>query len=77
MLSKIGEPIKKLRPREQRPGETRVVAGDAAVSVLAAAVSHTHLGACEVPAMPKDRAKLAQADIDRIVAWIRAGARND
>jgi len=59
------------------PGETRVVAGNPATSVLVAAVSHTDLGACDVPAMPKDRAQLSQADIERIVAWIRAGARND
>jgi hypothetical protein len=59
------------------PGETRVVAGDASRSVLAAAVTHTDLGACDVPTMPRNRAKLSQADIDRILAWIRAGARDD
>jgi hypothetical protein len=59
------------------PGETRVVAGDPSRSVLAAAVTHTDLGACDVPTMPRNRAKLSQVDIDRILAWIRAGARDD
>jgi hypothetical protein len=59
------------------PGETRVVPGNPSESVLAAAISHVDLGACDVPTMPRDRAKLAQADIDRIIAWINAGARDD
>jgi hypothetical protein len=59
------------------PGETRVVAGEPSRSVLAAAVTHTDLGACDVPTMPRNRAKLSQVDIDRILAWIRAGARDD
>jgi hypothetical protein len=59
------------------PGETRAVAGNPASSVLAAAITHTDLGSCDVPTMPRDRAKLPQADIDRIIAWIRAGARDD
>jgi hypothetical protein len=54
-----------------------VVAGDPSASVLAAAITHTDLGACDVPTMPRNRAKLPQEDIDRILAWIRAGARDD
>ena len=64
-------------PSTTCPGETRVVAGEPSASVLAAAITHTDLGACDVPTMPRNRAKLAQNDIDRILAWIRAGARDD
>jgi hypothetical protein len=64
-------------PSTTCPGETRVVPGDPSASVLAAAITHTDLGACDVPTMPRNRAKLSQDDIDRILAWIRAGARDD
>jgi len=64
-------------PSTTCPGETRVVAGDPERSVLAAAINHTDLGACDVPTMPRNRAKLSQADIDRVLAWIRGGARDD
>jgi hypothetical protein len=64
-------------PSTTCPGETRVVAGEPSRSVLAAAISHSDLGACDVPTMPRNRAKLPEDDIDRILAWIRAGARDD
>lgn len=59
-------------------GQKRVVANDPANSVLFHSVDRTMLGSCRVPQMPAGgAAKLAQADIDRIRAWIMAGAMNN
>ena len=55
------------------PG-TRVVAGDAAGSVLYRTVSGENLGGDR---MPRGRAALPSADIQLIEGWIAAGAMND
>jgi hypothetical protein len=57
-------------------GEKRVVAGDAASSVLAHAVDHTNLGSCTVTPMPPG-GMLTAAQVEQIKSWIQAGAMND
>lgn len=58
-------------------GEKRVVAGDPENSVLMHALDQTMLGSCRVPAMPRNAAKLGQADLDKVRSWIEAGAQNN
>ena len=59
-------------------GEKRVVAGDPDKSELFHTLDRTQIGMCSrTPRMPEGKAKLAQADIDVIKAWIQAGAMND
>jgi hypothetical protein len=58
-------------------GQKRVVANDPAASVFFHSVDRTMLGSCNVPQMPQGGAKLGQADIDKVKAWIMAGAMNN
>jgi hypothetical protein len=58
-------------------GQKRVVANDPANSVLFHSVERTMLGSCNVPQMPAGMAKWSQADIDKVKAWIMAGAMNN
>jgi hypothetical protein len=59
-------------------GEKRVVAGDPMKSELVHTLDRTQIGSCfNTPKMPDNKPKLAQADIDTITAWIKAGAMND
>jgi len=59
-------------------GAKRVVPSDPNTSELVHALSHTMLPGCaRTPMMPAGRSKLAQRDIDLVVSWVRAGAKND
>lgn len=58
-------------------GEQRVVPGIAEASVLFHALSHSALGLCDVPTMPRNGAQLSAAQITRVQDWIAAGARDD
>jgi hypothetical protein len=58
-------------------GQKRVVANDPANSVLFHSIERTMLGSCNVPQMPAGAQKWAQADIDKVKAWIMAGAMNN
>lgn len=58
-------------------GQKRVVAGDAANSVLYHSLEQTNLGSCMAPKMPRGMAKWSAANIDTVKAWINAGAKND
>jgi hypothetical protein len=58
-------------------GQKRVVVNDPANSVFFHSVDRTMLGSCNVPQMPSGGNKLAQADIDKVKAWIMAGAMNN
>lgn len=56
-------------------GEKRVVAGDPNKSELVHTLQRTTIGSCvRTPRMPDNQPKLPQADIDRVVAWVMAGA---
>lgn len=56
-------------------GETRVVANNAAGSLLVKKIDHV-AGTCG-STMPLRGAKIANAKIDLVKAWIAAGAKND
>jgi hypothetical protein len=58
-------------------GQKRVVANDPTNSVFFHSIERTMLGSCNVPQMPAGGAKMAQADIDKVKAWIMAGAMNN
>jgi hypothetical protein len=58
-------------------GQKRVVASDPTNSVLFHALDRSMLGSCNVPTMPAGMNKWAQADIDKVKAWIMAGAMNN
>jgi hypothetical protein len=59
-------------------GQKRVVANDPTNSVFFHAIDRSMSGSCNVPQMPPGGApKLAQADIDKVKAWIMAGAMNN
>jgi hypothetical protein len=60
---------------EQCAGETRVVAGDAANSVLYQAISSA--SNCIGQRMPYQRAALTMQEIMTIRSWIDAGAMNN
>ena len=59
-------------------GEKRVVAGDPDKSELVHTLDRTRIGSCtRTPQMPDNKPKLAQPNIDLVVNWIMAGAKND
>jgi hypothetical protein len=59
-------------------GEKRVVAGDPTKSELVAVLAHTRAGNCaNTPKMPDNLPMLPASDIDKVRAWITAGANND
>lgn len=58
-------------------GQKRVVANDPTNSVLFHSIERTMLGSCNVPQMPAGGTKWSQADIDKVKAWIMAGAMNN
>jgi len=58
-------------------GEKRVVAGNPAKSELVHTLARTKLGTCSTPQMPEALPKLAQAEIDKVIAWVSAGAPNN
>jgi hypothetical protein len=59
-------------------GQKRVAAGDPNNSVLFHSIDRSMLGSCMVPAMPAGgMAKWPQANIDKVKAWIMAGAMNN
>jgi hypothetical protein len=59
-------------------GEKRVVASDADKSELVHALDHTAIGSCtRTPKMPDNKPMLAQADIDTVSSWVKAGALNN
>jgi hypothetical protein len=58
-------------------GQKRVVANDPTSSELVAALQHGKVGTCTAPKMPDNKPMLSQANIDTVVAWIKAGAMND
>jgi hypothetical protein len=55
-------------------GQKRVVPKDVEASVLYLAINRTASGDCDPPDMPRGGAKLDQASIDKVKAWIAAGA---
>ena len=60
------------------PGAKRVVAGDADKSEFAHTLQHTALTGCaRTPKMPDNQPMWSQTDLDLVVNWIKAGAKND
>jgi hypothetical protein len=55
-------------------GKKRVVAKDLQASVLYLAINRTSSGDCDPPDMPSGGSKWDQASIDKVKAWIEAGA---
>ena len=55
-------------------GKKRVVAGDPSASVLFLAIDRTSADGCDPPDMPRGGSKWSQANIDKVKAWIEAGA---
>jgi hypothetical protein len=55
-------------------GKKRVVAKDINASVLYLAINRTAAGGCDPPDMPRGGSKWDQASIDKVKAWIEAGA---
>jgi hypothetical protein len=59
-------------------GAKRVVASDTVKSELVHTLQHTMLSGCaRTPKMPDNKPMLPQADIDKVVSWVKAGAKND
>ena len=61
------------------PTFQRVVAADPENSLLLKSLSHTAMGDCTPPAMPKGASAtmMSTADLQLVEAWIAAGALND
>jgi hypothetical protein len=55
-------------------GKKRVVARDLNASVLYLAINRTAADGCDPPDMPRGGSKWDQASIDKVKAWIEAGA---
>lgn len=59
------------------PGELRVTTADPERSVLMHTLDHSTLGSCAPPTMPRKADKWPDADLERVRAWIAAGALDD
>jgi hypothetical protein len=55
----------------------RVQANSAEMSVLWLSVNRSSAGGCTPKTMPPNAPKWEQAKIDKVKAWIAAGAKND
>jgi hypothetical protein len=58
-------------------GVKRVTPNQPDQSVLYLALEHSSMGMCSPPAMPRGGNKWDQASLDKLKAWIEAGAKLD